>query len=510
MSSQLSIPVRTIVLVERPYRNDIHPHAASAMSYDSRKSSAPTPSTMVMASDVHNATGIDWDEAEHWFRDSWMYIKSGTFLVNVCCFEEFMGNSLNERVAVESFIRDMIVLSYSIHMTQVEVVALGNPATSSANRIRANIPDRSKKVIVRRGPNPAGLRHKFGDLKSPSITLGSAALSKVLYVAIQRSHNYQKCNPEDFNIMTTIKQANTKARLSTAHRDFDEDLQQVEMFFKSGGVYEGPVSDEQVFASLRRSASKFVDVLTEERVLIMLANHEENTASAKGAYGSGNRTYTPKPFNKGSSSEVSGASKVKPAPTQQKLKFADDDTETPTNLPNTVSEASGTPVPTPESSLPQTPTHRPLRPAAPKSASGQTAVSSAKSATKLKFIDEDVEDTPTEEESDKGLLDELDSIEPVKVNSAKSSSITMTPSQVEQISYVAEFLHSDAKYGIEQSVIQEINESASTGRVSSDASKKVLDVIRSEGSDMAEDLGYISGQPKADSLIMQLLLSWAN
>ncbi len=46
-----------IVLVERPYATDIHPHLFSAMSYDPIKS-GPTPSTMGLASMVCKDTNV--------------------------------------------------------------------------------------------------------------------------------------------------------------------------------------------------------------------------------------------------------------------------------------------------------------------------------------------------------------------------------------------------------------------------------------------------------------------
>lgn len=47
----MALPVKTIVLVERPYRTTIHPYACSAMSYDPLKNSDPTPSTAAIATD---------------------------------------------------------------------------------------------------------------------------------------------------------------------------------------------------------------------------------------------------------------------------------------------------------------------------------------------------------------------------------------------------------------------------------------------------------------------------
>jgi hypothetical protein len=523
--SYMALPVRTIVLVERPYRTDIHPYAASAMSYDPAKDPRITPSTAVLATDLKNRLDVDWNETEAWFRDSWMYIKAGVFLINICCFEEFMGNSLNERVSVESFVRDMVVASYNMSGHVVELVALGNPAISSANRIRANVADRKHKLKVHRGQNPAGLRHRFGDLTSPDITVGSKELSRALYRAIVRSSTSPKCTESDFDNMTTIKQANLKSKLVSAHRDLDEDLEQVALFFKNGGKYEGPVSDEQVFTSLRKSASKFMETLIDERVIIKLADLRENDSSAKGAYHSGNRGYEPKSFKQGSSSEVSGMSKNKPTPTPQKTKWLDEEDEAaPTpSKPQPIKSESTTTVMTPASSAPQTPQKQtPLRPPmnSGRSVSGQSAMGSAMSS-KLKFIDEDSdEDRPVlnlnDEKPDLELNAELDALKSPSVESYRPLSPTMMNSdEAGDMALVGEFLHTNStNYGVAMSIMQEINEAATTSRASSDVSKEVLEVVRqmrkSGTSTLEDDLGFTDGQAAANSSIIRLILKWAD
>lgn len=525
MGSHMALPVKTIVLVERPYRTNIHPYAASAMSYDPAKSSATTPSTAVLATDLKNKLNVDWHDTEAWFRDSWMYIRAGVFLINVCCFEEFMGNSLNERVSVESFVRDMVVASYNMSGSVIELIALGNPAISSANRIRSNVADRKHKLKVHRGDNPAGLRHRFGDLTSPEITVGSLELSRVLYRAITRSSTVVKCTEADFSDMTTLKQANLKSKLVSAHRDLDEDLEQVALFFKSGGKYEGPRSDEQVFTSLRTSAAKFMQTLIDERVIVKLTDLRENDSSAKGAYYSGNRGYEPKSYKQGSSSEVSGISKNKPTPTPQKAKWLDEEDEVaPTpSKPQPIKSESTTAIMTPASSEPKTPQKQPaLRPptSGTRSVSGQSAIGSAMSS-KLKFIDEDSdEDRPVldlgNEKPDLSLNAELDDLKSPGVESYRPRSPTMMSSdEVNDMALVGEFLHANStSYGVPASIIQEINEAATSNRASSDVSREILEVVRSMRSSgtstLENDLGFVDGVAVSNSKIVQLILKWAD
>lgn len=537
LASCMAIPVKTIVLVERPYRTNIHPYAASAMSYDPLKNSSPTPSTAAIATDMKNKLNTDWNEIEAWFRDSWMFIKSGVFLINVCCFEEFMGNSLNERVAIERFVRDMIVTSYNMSGITVELVALGNPAISSCNRIRSSIADRKSKLKVHRGDNPAGVRHRFGDLTSPSITIGSNELTKALHRAVIRSRNGKICTQDEYDNMTTVKQANMKNKLISAHRDFDEDMEHVAQFFRSGGKYEGPVSDEQVFVSLRKSTSRFMEVLIEERVLLMLTGMKENDNAAKGAYSSGHREYQPKSYRVGSSSEVSGASKSKPTPVPQKARWIEEDDVAPTTPatpkinPTVPSSTSNNPtIVTPDvrnvddknsTPLPSTPS--PLRPhgSGPRSVSGQSTTSVSRSAQKLKFIEEESDsDTPQlsleNEKPDLDLVAEIDNVQmPTRAIHRPSSPVTMSEQECNDMGIVGEFLHaSSGQYGVSPSIVEEVNEAAANGRASSDVSKKVLEVIKqtklSDDSTIEMDLGFVSGQVRIDSPIMRTLLTWAS
>lgn len=527
-ASYLCIPVKTIVLVERPYRNDIHPCAAAAMSYDPHKSSCPTPSTAIMATSMKNHLGCDWKDTECWFRDSWKFLRAGVFLINVCCFEEFMGNSLNERVSVERFVRDMIVFSYSMSSDTVDLVALGNPAVSSTNRIRSAIADRKKAVKVHRGVNPAGLRHKFGDLTSPQITVGSVELSRALHRAITRSQFVEPLTPEDYYSMTTIKQANTKAKIVNAHKEFDKDMDQVAQFFKSGGKYVGPLSDEQVFTSLRKSATKFVETLIEERVLVMLAGLKENDNVGKGAYSSGHRTYEPKSFNRGSSSEVSAMSKSKPTPTSQKTQWMEEDDpdspSTPSAAPATaassvvarsfVAPSTGA-QPSKRGTNDSVPATSQRKPSVSVSVSGHSATGTNRAPSKLLFLDEESDpETPTQvlqsDVIDDNLQAELDGLSA----HTPSSPSTMSDDDAAAMGVVGEFLHgSGADYGIPASVMQEINEAASSGRAATTAAKRVLEAVRETrrgGSTVERDLGFETGKARHDAPVMQLLLSWSN
>jgi hypothetical protein len=80
---------------------------------------------------------------------------------------------------------------------------------------------------------------------------------------------------------------------------------------------------------------------------------------------------------------------------------------------------------------------------------------------------------------------------------------------------VGEFLHTNStNYGVAMSIMQEINEAATTSRASSDVSKEVLEVVRqmrkSGTSTLEDDLGFTDGQAAANSSIIRLILKWAD
>lgn len=59
----VALPLNYINLVERPYRNDIHPPVFSVMSYD-RDRSPPIPSTLGLSYDIETNTGLWSDELQ--------------------------------------------------------------------------------------------------------------------------------------------------------------------------------------------------------------------------------------------------------------------------------------------------------------------------------------------------------------------------------------------------------------------------------------------------------------
>ncbi|KAF2861615.1 hypothetical protein K470DRAFT_285329 [Piedraia hortae CBS 480.64] len=126
-----SMPIRHIILGERPYGNRILPYVASAMSYDPLLTNV-TPSVHYIARDIHNHTDMDYNTARDWFQESWKYLRQGVLVMNICAYTPFIDPlSDRERVATEQFLVDIVRVSVIIAGKKVHICAMGNPAQHS-------------------------------------------------------------------------------------------------------------------------------------------------------------------------------------------------------------------------------------------------------------------------------------------------------------------------------------------------------------------------------------------
>lgn len=199
LCTAIALPVKTIIVGERPYSTDIHPTVSSAMSYDPSKT-RPTPSTMGVAMDLRVTLGCKQVEVERWFRDSWMYLSSGTVVVNCTLFTNYSSShSASETVPFQRWIRSMIECSCMISLSKVDIICMGVPSQNvvdsmlrSMGKLRSVA---SKKVY----PNPAvWAKRGVCDTRSQGYTFGKKGTSQSILAAIVRSHNYVPLTVEDY------------------------------------------------------------------------------------------------------------------------------------------------------------------------------------------------------------------------------------------------------------------------------------------------------------------------
>ena len=128
LCSSMAMPMKTIIVAERPYTTDIHPEVSSAMSYDMSKT-RPTPSTAGIAHDLQNSLGCKYIEVERWFRDSWKYLGSGTLVINCILFTQYSSShSSKESVAFQRWLRSALEYSAAISSSNIDLVCIGVPA----------------------------------------------------------------------------------------------------------------------------------------------------------------------------------------------------------------------------------------------------------------------------------------------------------------------------------------------------------------------------------------------
>ncbi len=488
MCSYMCIPVATIIVGERPYATDILPYAASAMSYDSDKNPQGTPSTVTLGTDIANKHDIDADLVEEWFRDSWKYLRCGVFLVNVCCYTRFMGRSLYERTCIEEFLRDMIYVSLLVGKKDVHVFPMGNPAQHSVGKVRSSVPSMRERIKVHSCHNPASLSHRKSDLRSPHITLNKPGVSRLLFQTVKSTVASQATLTEhDYYTMSSGPTGELSVVASRSNALADE-FAAVEEYFKSGAAANSDPSGEEVFKKAKEAATQFAMVINNAKIGVLFAAVNEPPSVAKGAFKVKDRGYAPKKFERGTSSNVSSKSTPVKRAVPENVGFADDDDEQSAATPTTSDKDS---VATP---APQTPVNKRGPPTATNSATPNKPIT-------IGFVDEDSGE------------DVKDSLVVQKRSLSVSSEDVLTSAEVENITYVSDFVDSNHEYNFPSSMSQEIHECIRTKRASSDRAKALVKSVRvavANGDPGAFDaLGYKDSTVDATNPVLQWIISQA-
>ena len=451
MCSWACIPVKTLIVGERPYGTNILPYAASAMSYNPNSNPQGTPSTITLATDVSNKYPIAADEVETWFRDSWKYLKCGVFLINACCYTKFMGNSLYERTCTEEFLRDMIYVSLLVKKDNIHVFPMGNPAQHSVGKVRSSVPSMREKVRVHSCPNPASLSHKKSDLRSPGITLNKPGVSKLLFNLVKSTNASGASVTEDDYYTMSSGPSNDLSTVASKTNALADEFAAVEEYFKSGAAANRDPSGEEVFKRAKEAASQFAMVINNAKIAALFATINEPPNVAKGAFKSRDRGYVPKVFQHGTSSNTSSKTTPVKKATPQNVGFADDDDEQPNITTPVMKRVTETPS--------QTPTSK-------KTVSTTISSTVANRPISVGFADDDSseEAAPTSMSQGRSL--------------SVSSDDILTAAEVESVTYVSDFIDSNSEYNFPASMSQEIHECIRTKRVSSDKARGLVESIR--------------------------------
>lgn len=511
MSVFCAIPVRHIILGERPYATNVLPFAASAMSYDPDRQSETLPSVHYIARDIANHHDMEYEVAREWFQDSWKYLNKGIMLLNVCTYTSFMDPfSDRERVAVEEFIRDIINVSYSITKEAVHLYPMGNPAQHSAGRMRSSLKDPKLRVKVHKCMNPAWPSHKTGDQQSPQITLSNKPAIKLLYHIVKSTHCKGALLTErSYEVMSSSRSTDELSDLVNRIERTSDGFERIEAMFKDSGKRREEMTAEQVLAHMKTELKGLAMALQSVKIRSLFAAISEPEGVAKQTFYNQRQQYKPRESHYGTSSKAPSVMSTPRGPSTT-VPFADDDDSSESGEAN---PPTHDPLVHSRTTVPTTPTPPTKRVSAPhKAPSVMSSVGSP-----IGFIDEESEPSDNDDVASPSLAAQLQSL---NVATAKPLNLrgnsSMTPSEVLDMTDIADFVESSDEYQYNVDVVDALNEAVRTRSAPTGIAAEALDVIRNTKSDpksraIADALGNGSGLPAQDmgSKVMQWLISHA-
>lgn len=479
LSIPYALPIEHLILAERPYRINIFPYAASAMSYDPRYSDT-TPAVHFLALDISNANAdISYLTARDWFRDSWKYLTRGILLLNVCTTCGFMENkSERERVYMEEFIRDMLLTSFLVSETKVHIYALGSPARHSASRMRSSLHSFKNLIVIHECKNPASFKHKLGDSMSPEFTLGSKAVTKLLSSVVRTTFNCRKELTES-SYMSMASGAMELDRMIERGNNVRDSFKEITAFFKNSNEVSVDKNDK-IFSRAAEEMQEFIFAMSDMKIRTLFLNEREPKGTSKPAYFGHRTAYNSSNYSRGSSSRVSS---TPVSGRKQKLSFGDDD----------VLEENETKeeyVPTTATITPQTPTP---------SAVHHDATATNKSNRRISIGFGDTSDTDIET--------------PPTPSGTGQLNVQMSRREIEDMSQISDFVDpANNSNTIDPAITEFIQEAIRAGRAVNNPAKQLLSIIReihmnTSMPSVAKCIGYEdASDPDVTSNIMQWVL----
>ncbi|KAI0995214.1 hypothetical protein K3495_g12968 [Podosphaera aphanis] len=222
LCSHMALPVKTIIVAERPYRSKIHPIVSSCMSYDEKRS-GPTPSTRGVAMDLSLQCGADYEEVEAWTRDGWKQLRNGVLFVN--CI-------------------DGVVRSMDGRRSKVSKKACHNPA-----------------IIA---------KYERGDPRSRSFTLNNKSASTSIFKAIQRTRTLPTTSISEYiSEMSDLREQSMQAITDVAVRTQDF-YDQLEHAYQAGGINDNLPPLKRAKDEFIRSLYVFKDTVVQAAITTSL------------------------------------------------------------------------------------------------------------------------------------------------------------------------------------------------------------------------------------------------
>lgn len=506
LSIPYAVPISHIILAERPYYTDIFPYAASAMSYDQSLQEEVTPIVHYLSLDISNASDLGYYVCVNWFRDSWKYLRHGIVLLNVCITHLFMVNESEvERVAIEEFIRDIIVISHMLSDRKIHIVPLGNPARHSANRIKSSISVNKDKIAIHKCDNPAKYKHNDagklnnGDKMSPMFTMGFKSVTRLFVTLIEstiKSNNI--CTNSDYTKMSNGDE-DSKAFVSTA-TNLQNNFMDIARYFKSNV---GPTveNNAELFERAGDAMREFILQLNKQIVKAKFNDSREPRGGSKPAYFSNRPDYNKSTFKKGTTSSRASAHTQN---SSQKISigFGDDDEDTPQSSTPNINISVPTPIaehfePDKSETTALVEDDKPETVTLVKADRTSKSVSGVSVVSKVFNV---------------GFGDDSDEDSGNMLAVSKDFEESLNDSELKDLSFISDFIDpANDNYAVDPTVIEFIQAAVRNKKASSEISRELVTIIRNTykpgARSIVNALGYDDDIQDVGSEIIQWILT---
>lgn len=225
MSWKDHLPIKTVIIGQNPYPENIYPYMGAAMSYDSSLRRSPTRSAKAVAEDLYDYNRTPMSETIECIQNSWHLINHGTILINRTVFSSIYPELKNNCRPIREMefqciaLKTVFTASYFMGQTDFTVLGMGEQAALMMDLLKSWCPSDAIKMKAIGCRNPAA--RERGDSGSRAFTLKQSGASKLLAAEVAWYHS-----------MPPQKDFKTK-RLENTEKSLNEALESV-VTYKNG------------------------------------------------------------------------------------------------------------------------------------------------------------------------------------------------------------------------------------------------------------------------------------
>lgn len=300
-----AVPLKYVIVSERPYKTDIVDEVFSALSYDTSKS-RPTPSTLGVSYDVATVTGMNQEEVEQWFSKSWRYLSAGIAVVNVMCFGDSSSpNGCEDKIAFQRLLRNLILLSYHVSSEKIHIICMGKQALYNVMTTVSTLGSKREAVARHRYKNPAIVAHSPGcDMLSLGFTLEHPSASKAISNCIRRSKLYRPLTKADFPM--TMSSIEEEVRASQAAIQTTADS--LAKLFDTLKVKTFEPELKSALSAFVLAVTKHTEIIIKHSTSMAISDYDVKNRAGKQSEWGNREPFVKPPRSNAVSSQVSGPS----------------------------------------------------------------------------------------------------------------------------------------------------------------------------------------------------------